>query len=42
MSGYTDSAIAHHGVSMASAAVPQKPFNPIVLARKVRDVLDAR
>ena len=42
MSGYTDHAIAHYGVLRASAAFLQKPFIPIELARKVRDVLDAR
>jgi PAS domain S-box-containing protein len=41
MSGYTDEAILRHGVIDASPAFLQKPFSPIGLARKVREVLDA-
>jgi PAS domain S-box-containing protein len=40
MSGYTDNAIAHHGVLEPGIAFLQKPFGPIELARKVRAVLD--
>jgi len=40
MSGYTDSAIAHHGVLAQELNFLQKPFSPKVLARKVREVLD--
>ena len=40
MSGYTDDAIAHHGVLDPGAALLQKPFSPAALARKVREVLD--
>jgi len=41
MSGYTDDAILRHGVLEETAAFMEKPFSPEVLARKVRDVLDA-
>ena len=40
MSGYTDDAIVHHGVSQPSAAFIQKPFTPKKLTSKVRQVLD--
>ncbi len=41
MSGYTDAAIAHHGILEPGTAFVSKPFTPDVLARKVREVLDA-
>jgi signal transduction histidine kinase len=41
MSGYTDDAIAQHGVLEPGIAFLQKPFTPFSLARKVREVLDA-
>ena len=41
MSGYTDEAVLHHGVLEGDVAFLQKPFSPIGLARKVREVLDA-
>jgi CheY-like chemotaxis protein len=41
MSGYTDDAIVHLGVSDGRAAFLQKPFTPDGLARKIREVLAA-
>jgi hypothetical protein len=42
MSGYTDDAIDRRGVLSEDAAFLPKPFAPEVLARKVREVLDAK
>jgi PAS domain S-box-containing protein len=41
VSGYTGEAIRQHGLLERGAAFLQKPFSPEVLARKVREVLDA-
>ena len=42
MTGYSDEAIARHGVLDPGTALIQKPFTPAALARKVREALDAR
>jgi PAS domain S-box-containing protein len=42
MSGYTDDTVMRHGFVGSSVAFLQKPFSPLTLARKVRDVLDGR
>lgn len=40
MSGYTDEAIAHHGVLEPDMLLLQKPFSVVDLASKVRLALD--
>jgi two-component system cell cycle sensor histidine kinase/response regulator CckA len=42
MSGYTHEIIGRHGVLEADVAFLQKPFSPLTLALKVRQVLDER
>ncbi len=40
MSGYTDEAIVRHGVLDSNIEFIQKPFTPLALGKKVREVLD--
>lgn len=41
MSGYTDNAIAQHGVLDSGTAFLEKPFSPEGLVQRVRHVLDS-
>jgi hypothetical protein len=41
LSGYTEDALLHHGISCEEFAFLQKPFTPASIAYKVREILDA-
>jgi DNA-binding response OmpR family regulator len=40
LSGHTDDAVMHHGVTDANILFLQKPISPSVLVHKVRELLD--
>jgi len=42
MSGYTDAAVGRHGLLQTDVAFIQKPYSPAGLAKKVREVIDAK
>jgi PAS domain S-box-containing protein len=42
VSGYTDDVVLIHGLAQSPGAFLQKPFTPLELARKVREILDSR
>jgi DNA-binding NtrC family response regulator len=42
MSGYTDDAVVHHGILSQDIPFIQKPFTPIALRKKIREVLGGK
>lgn len=42
MSGYTDDALDRHGLQGTSDQFIQKPFTPLIILRRIREILDRR
>ena len=42
VSGYTDDIAAQHGIMRESASFLEKPFSTANMARKIRDLIDAK
>jgi CheY-like chemotaxis protein len=42
MSGYTDDAVVHHGALSQDMPFIQKPFSPVALRKKIREVLGGK
>jgi two-component system cell cycle sensor histidine kinase/response regulator CckA len=42
ISGYTDDALAQHGIMGGDLEFLEKPFSPVRFTHKVREVLDKR
>ncbi len=42
MSGYTDDAVLHHGIVSQDMSFIQKPFSPLALRKKIREVLEGK
>jgi CheY-like chemotaxis protein len=40
VSGYAGDALVHHGLGCGESAFMQKPFSPLALGHKVRELLD--